>query len=81
MAAKALIAFAIVAGLPALAAADTPPVPALQPPAAAAPADYRCPTTAYLNCMPPISDDRRASCAKDYVAWVQLHCPNTQVVY
>jgi hypothetical protein len=44
-------------------------------------AEYQCPTTSYLNCMPPIGADRRQSCSKDYIAWVQKNCPKTQIVY
>jgi hypothetical protein len=47
----------------------------------AKPPDYHCPPTAYINCMPPITEDRRQSYSKDYIAWVQANCPNTQVVY
>lgn len=43
--------------------------------------DYHCPPAAYINCMPPITEDRRQSCSKDYIAWVQANCPNTQVGY
>lgn len=43
--------------------------------------DYHCPTTSYLNCMPPITEARRQACSKDYIAWVQKNCPKTQVVY
>lgn len=61
-------------------AADAPPMgPAQERPKP--PPDYHCPPTPYINCMPPITEDRRASCSKDYIAWVQTHCPNSQVVY
>jgi hypothetical protein len=45
------------------------------------PPDDHCPPTAYINCMPPITEDRREACSKDYIAQVEAHCPNTQVVY
>jgi hypothetical protein len=82
---KLLIALAFLAGAGApVWAADAPlpgPVtgPAQQPPKPQP--DYHCPPTAYINCMPPITEDRRQSCSKDYIAWVQSHCPNSQVVY
>jgi len=80
MDAKVLIALAALAGVAGPAAADAPSaaVPAQSP--APRPA-YQCPTAVYLNCMPPISADRRESCAKDYLAWVQTHCPKTQIVH
>jgi len=74
-----LAAVAIPAG-----AADAPPGGPVAGPAQAGPQpqpDYHCPTTPYLNCMPPIGEDRRQACSKEYVAWVQAHCPKTQIVY
>ena len=81
MDAKVLIALVALAGVagPA-AAADSPPAPVSAQSPAPRPA-YQCPTAVYLNCMPPISAERRESCAKDYLAWVQVHCPKTQIVY
>jgi hypothetical protein len=77
MTAKVLIVLAGLAAAAPAAAADAPP-----PPQTAVPRpEYRCPTTGYLNCMPPIAADRRQACAKDYVAWVAKNCPKTQVVY
>lgn len=78
---KPLIALALLAGtaVPA-SAADAPVMGPAQDGAKLRP-DYHCPPTAYLNCMPPITEDRRQSCSKDYIAWVQANCPNTQIVY
>jgi hypothetical protein len=80
---KPLIALVLLAGAAAPSwAADGPLTGQVTGPAQAAPKpDYHCPPAAYLNCMPPITEDRRQSCSKDYVAWVKANCPNTQVVY
>jgi hypothetical protein len=82
---KLLIALALFVGAAVPAGAADAPLPS-QPigPAQEGPKrqpEYQCPTAQYLNCMPPITADRRPSCSKDYIAWVQAHCPKTQVVY
>ena len=41
----------------------------------------RCPETAYVNCMPPISEERRARCNREYIEWMKEHCPGAKVVY
>ena len=78
---KQLIALAFLAGAAVPAVAADGPITGPAQDAAKPRPDYHCPPTAYLNCMPPITADRREACSKDYVAWVQAHCPNTQVVY
>jgi hypothetical protein len=78
---KVLIALALLAGAAVPARAADAPVPGPAQAAPKPPPDYHCPPTAYINCMPPISDDRRESCSKDYIVWVQTHCPNSQVAY
>jgi hypothetical protein len=44
-------------------------------------AQFQCPKTRYLGCMPPVHNDRGESCAHEYPEWVKAHCPNSQVVY
>ena len=40
-----------------------------------------CPETGYVNCMPPISAERRARCSREYIEWMKEHCPGAKVVY
>ena len=78
---KRLIALALLAGAAVPVRAADAPAPGPAQAAPKPPQEYHCPPTAYINCMPPISADRRESCSKDYIAWVQAHCPNSQIVY
>jgi hypothetical protein len=40
-----------------------------------------CPSTAYVNCMPPVPKDRQAMCRPEYVRWIKEHCSGVKVVY
>jgi hypothetical protein len=77
---KRLIALALLAGAAIPVRAADAPAPGSPQAAPKLPQEYHCPPTA-IHFMPPISDDRRESCSKDYIAWVQAHCPNSQIVY
>ncbi len=41
----------------------------------------RCPETGYVNCMPPVSEERRERCNREYIEWMKEHCPGAKVVY
>lgn len=40
-----------------------------------------CPSTAYINCMPPVPKERRSMCSPAYLHWIKEHCPGVKVVY
>ncbi len=42
---------------------------------------YKCPSTRYINCMPPVKDSSRRMCDSKYLEWVRHHCPGVQIVY
>jgi hypothetical protein len=42
---------------------------------------YYCPSTRYINCMPPLTRMRQTMCSKDYLNWAKGHCPGVKVVY
>ena len=44
-------------------------------------AQFQCPKTRYVDCMPPVQNGRRESCTREYLEWMKAHCPNSQVVY
>ncbi len=55
---------------------DTQPdfVPAKQP-------RKTCPQTRYIDCMPPVKEESRKMCSKEYLDWIKKHCPDVEVVY
>jgi hypothetical protein len=71
---KRLIALAFLIGTAVPAVAADGPVSGPAQEGAKPRPDYHCPPTAYLNCMPPITADRREACSRGYIAWVQAHC-------
>jgi hypothetical protein len=40
-----------------------------------------CPETRYVNCMPPVPEERRARCSREYIKWMKENCPGSEVVY
>ena len=40
---------------------------------------FACPTTKYLDCMPPTQN--RPLCTADYIRWASSHCLGFEVVY
>ncbi len=42
---------------------------------------YACPSTRYVNCMPPLDKSDRGRCDPEYLRWVKSHCPAVEVVY
>ena len=40
-----------------------------------------CPATRYVNCMPPVPQERRSMCSSNYVKWIKEHCPGVEVTY
>lgn len=44
------------------------------------PQSFSCPTTEYVNCMPPANSDK-PYCTDDYREWAENNCPNFQVVW
>ncbi len=53
----------------------TAPVP--QPPAT----KFECPTSRYINCMPPVQGPTRPLCTKEYIDWAKAHCPGVEIVH
>lgn len=44
-------------------------------------ARYTCPSTKYINCMPPVEKSARDRCNHEYLEWAKGHCPGFKVVY
>jgi len=40
-----------------------------------------CPQVRYIDCMPPLTDQARQMCGKDYLEWIKEHCPCVKVVF
>ena len=67
----------------------TPPVLPVEPPVGPAPGKPNppypprntCPSTRYVNCMPPVPPQSRTLCAPEYLQWMKEHCPGVEVVY
>jgi hypothetical protein len=54
-----------------------PPAPA---PGAGPPA-YECPRKKTIDCMPPVREEMRLQCSREYLEWVGRNCPDVRVVY
>jgi hypothetical protein len=81
--------------LPGPAVSPSPPAPAtspvlpVEPPINPAPAKPNppepprntCPSTTYVNCMPPVPAQSRTMCGPEYLQWMKEHCPGVEVVY
>ncbi len=52
--------------------------PGVEPPEAPR---YTCPSTPYVNCMPPVEKSARSRCSPEYLRWAKEHCPGFKVVY
>jgi hypothetical protein len=57
-----------------------PPAPSVLPPAGK-PVEYECPRTKYIDCMPPVPEEKRLLCSPEYLKWIKEHCPDVEVVY
>jgi len=42
---------------------------------------YACPSTGYVNCMPPVEKSARDLCNPEYLKWAKDHCPGLTIVY
>jgi hypothetical protein len=68
---------------------STSPMQQLEPPIGPAPAKpapsearrFSCPSTRYVNCMPPVPEHLRPMCNPEYLRWMKEHCPGAEVVY
>ncbi len=40
-----------------------------------------CPSTTYIDCMPPVKEHNRTLCSPEYLKWMEEHCPGVKVVY
>ncbi len=57
--------------------------PEKQPPENGRPKQPRkiCPRSRYIDCMPPVKEESRKMCSKEYLDWIKKHCPDVEVVY
>jgi hypothetical protein len=42
---------------------------------------YACPSSGYVNCMPPVERSARDLCDPEYLTWAKSHCPGLKIVY
>ena len=42
---------------------------------------YACPSSGYVNCMPPVERSARGLCNPEYLTWAKTHCPGLKIVY
>jgi hypothetical protein len=42
---------------------------------------YTCPSSAYINCMPPVEKSARDQCNPEYLKWAKSHCHGLNIVY
>lgn len=40
-----------------------------------------CPQVRYIDCMPPLAEQARQMCGKEYLEWIKEHCPEVEVVF
>lgn len=52
--------------------------PAVEPPGEPR---YICPSTEYINCMPPVEKSARGRCNPEYLKWVKDHCSGLKILY
>jgi hypothetical protein len=77
------------AGSPSVPGLSTSPMQQVEPPIGPAPAKpapsearrFSCPSTKYVNCMPPVPEHLRPMCNPEYLQWMKEHCPGAEVVY
>jgi len=78
-----LIASALAAGLAGvpngevLSGSSPPPAPA----PGAGPRAYECPRKKTIDCMPPVREEMRPLCTREYIEWVGRNCPDVMVVH
>ena len=42
---------------------------------------YACPSTPYINCMPPVAKSTRRWCDPEYLKWAKTHCPGLKILH
>ncbi len=42
---------------------------------------YACPSTPYINCMPPVAKSARRWCDPEYLDWAKSHCPGLKILH
>ena len=42
---------------------------------------YACPSTPYINCMPPVAKSARGWCDPEYLKWAKSHCPGLKILH
>jgi hypothetical protein len=42
---------------------------------------YVCPSTRYIDCMPPLKESNRRWCDPEYLRWARNNCPGLKIVY
>ncbi len=42
---------------------------------------YVCPKTKYIDCMPPVREEKREVCSQEYRKWAESNCPGIRFVY
>jgi capsular polysaccharide biosynthesis protein len=43
---------------------------------------FKCPPTGiYINCMPPITEERQSICGGEYYGWIKTNCPDVKFTY
>lgn len=42
---------------------------------------YACPSTPYIDCMPPVKKSVRQWCDSEYREWAVIHCPGVKFLH